>query len=277
MAEGTAEKHPSRWKLALLSGWNVAFLAVCGLAAGLLQHPAPLVVGAGAEAAWLAVAMNPTVSRRLFGKKYEAHEERRAESQREALVKTLRPEDVERVARLEERRRDILRLSSENRNFEIAMLHAELGKLDEIVASFVEVAAGCVRWESYLGAVDWDDLESETRKFETDAERAVDEEQRKLAKKNLELILRRRDQLAEMRKKVVSARGQLDLIESTFRLIGNEIMLMRSTQELGGQLDDLLVGVEAVREMTVGDVDAADGERVRAAVRRAAIVEKRST
>ena len=52
------------------------------------------------------------------------------------------------------------------------------------------------------------------------------------------------------------ARGQLDLIENSFQLIADQIVTMQSPQELSGQLDELLDGVEAIRET------ARDTERI---------------
>ena len=44
------------------------------------------------------------------------------------------------------------------------------------------------------------------------------------------------------------ARGQLDLIENSFQLIADQIVTMQSPQELSGQLNDLLDGVEAIAQ-----------------------------
>ena len=49
---------------------------------------------------------------------------------------------------------------------------------------------------------------------------------------------------------ISQARGQLELIENTFRLLADQIVTMRSPTELSGQLDELLDGVEAVRQTT---------------------------
>lgn len=243
-------KAPSRWKLALLSPWTgLVAAASLGLAA-VLGEPWPLYLGAGAGTFWMAFATRPRASRLLFHGKYTKAAEAAKALRRAAAVKQLPEEYADRVTRLAERQKEILRLAGGNANLTMSMIAAEVDKLEEIVESFIELAGSCARWEGHLRSVDYDDLESETRKFETDAERAVDEEQRALARKQLGTLMRRREQLAELKQKVVSGRGQLDLIESSFRLIGNEIMLMRDAKELGGQLDDILVGVGAVREMT---------------------------
>ena len=54
--------------------------------------------------------------------------------------------------------------------------------------------------------------------------------------------------MKEIRRYLSVARGQLDLIENSFQLIADQIVTMQSPQELSGQLDELLDGVEAIRQ-----------------------------
>ena len=58
------------------------------------------------------------------------------------------------------------------------------------------------------------------------------------------------------------ARGQLDLISNSFQLIADQIVTMQSPQELSGQLDELLDGVESVKQT------AADTEKLLATIER---------
>jgi len=171
-------------------------------------------------------------------------------ARRAALSRSLPDDEAARVARLEDKKRYIRELARENRNLAGALLHDELAKLDEMVSSFVDLACSCARWERHLKAVDWSELETDTRRHEQDAERARDPEHRLLARRNLEVLLRRREQLDDLQRKLHKTRAQLDLIESTFKLLGNQVLLMSHPRELGGTLDELRVGVEAVSEMT---------------------------
>ena len=75
-------------------------------------------------------------------------------------------------------------------------------------------------------------------------------DKRTLAQKNIAVLEKRKEKYAEIRSYLSSARGQLELIENTFRLLADQIVTMRSPTELSGQLDDLLDGVEAVRQTT---------------------------
>ena len=67
-------------------------------------------------------------------------------------------------------------------------------------------------------------------------------------KKNLAVILKRLEKLHDIRNYLGVARGQLDLIENSFQLIADQIVTMQSPAELSGQLDDLLDGVESIRQ-----------------------------
>ena len=55
------------------------------------------------------------------------------------------------------------------------------------------------------------------------------------------------DKLGEISQFISKARGQMNLIDNTFQLLADQIVTMRSPKELGGQLDELIDGVEAVR------------------------------
>jgi hypothetical protein len=65
------------------------------------------------------------------------------------------------------------------------------------------------------------------------------------------VILKRIDKLREIHNYMGVARSQLDLIENSFRLISDQVVTMQSPAELSGQLDDLLDGVESVKQTAV--------------------------
>ena len=70
---------------------------------------------------------------------------------------------------------------------------------------------------------------------------------RVLAQKNLAILLKRKEKLSEINQVVQKAVAQMELIENTFQLLADQIVTMRSPRELGGQLDELIDGVEAVK------------------------------
>jgi hypothetical protein len=238
----------SRLRLALGNAWNLAALAACGGLAFLTRNPVPLLAGAALEAGWLALATRPRASALIFASHHAEAARVSARAHRAAVVASLPESDADRVRRLEERQADIVRRCEDNKHLAREVLLAEVARLADVIDSFFELASHAHRTEAYLAAVDTDDLDSETARAETEAARAVDPVQRRVAAQQLDVLLRRRGQLDELRQELVRTRAQLELIESTLALLAHEIMLRRSTDELRGPLDDLVVGVRAVRE-----------------------------
>ena len=62
---------------------------------------------------------------------------------------------------------------------------------------------------------------------------------------------KRLEKLQEIRRYLSVASGQLDLIENSFQLIADQIVTMQSPNELSGQLDDLLDGVDSIRQTAI--------------------------
>jgi hypothetical protein len=100
--------------------------------------------------------------------------------------------------------------------------------------------------------VDLDAIDADRARLERDIKFGKDgDTQIDLAKKNLAIILKRQEKMKEIRRYLDVARGQLDLIENSFQLIADNIVTMQSPQELSGQLNELLDGVESIRQTAV--------------------------
>jgi hypothetical protein len=98
-------------------------------------------------------------------------------------------------------------------------------------------------------------LERDRQRWENAVKQAKEEgPQVEIAKKNLAIILKRQERLKEIRNYLAIAYGQLDLIENSFQLIADQIVTMQSPQELSGQLDELLDGVESIKQ-TAADTE----------------------
>jgi hypothetical protein len=151
---------------------------------------------------------------------------------------------------LREKQDQIHRLASENPSFTMDLLSGELGKLDALVKSFIDLSVTCARYQEYLKSVDLDEIERDSRRYHQILERDPDNEKRELARKNLAVLDKRKQKYGEIRGYLSSARGQMELIENTFRLLADQIVTMQSPSELGSQLDELMDGVEAVSQTT---------------------------
>jgi hypothetical protein len=93
------------------------------------------------------------------------------------------------------------------------------------------------------------EIEQDIRRYTLQSEKLpVGDERRKVAQKNLEVLLSRKDRYMDLRRNLQTARGQMDLMENTFRLLADEIVGMQNPSELGARLDELREGVAAVQE-----------------------------
>lgn len=237
-------------KMAFTNPYNLSLFAGALAAAGITLNPVLAVVVLGLEGLWLLHAPD---SKRLKHLLWDPRFEKlRSALQAQERAQRLAPvgdEERQRVNALVARQEEIRRLAAQNPSFTGDLLRNELVKTDRLVDAFVEMAVTCARYEAYLGSIDTDALEKDRRRYEQAAKGGEAGDPRTtIAKKNLSIVSRRLEKVQEIRSYLSVARGQLDLIENSFQLIADQIVTMQSPQELSGQLDELLDGVEAIRQ-----------------------------
>ncbi len=209
------------------------------------------LAGAGAEAIWMLFAPDSRLLRKTwFDKVFDEEQTAAQQAAMDAKFKLLPEGDAMRCLALREKQTEILRLARENPSFTVDLLSGELAKLEALVQSFVLLSVTCARYQDYLKSVDLDEIERDLRRYQQILDKDPDEGKRDLARKNVQVLDRRKEKYGEIRGYLSSARGQLELIENTFRLLADQIVTMQSPNELGGQLDELMDGVEAVRQTT---------------------------
>ena len=251
------EKRPYL-KFAFANPYNLSIFGGALAAAGLTLNPLLAVVAIGAEALWLLYAPESARLKHLlwdprFAKVRElAEREARAER-----MKLLAEADRQRVDQLVDQKRAIQVLATQNPSFTADLLRGELVKTDRLVEAFLDMAVTCARYEQYLASIDIAGLDKDRDRWDRAIRAGKDgEPQTEIAKKNLAVIMKRFEKVQEIRKYLGVARGQLDLIENSFRLLADQIVTMQSPQQLSGQLDELLDGVQAIKDST------ADTERL---------------
>lgn len=242
--------QPSYLKAAFLNPYNLSLLGGAAAASLLTLNPLPILGAIGLETLWLLWAPDSKRLRHLlwdprFAKLREAIE---AEERRKRIA-VLPEHDRERVEALVARRREIERLAAQNPTFTGELLRGELVKTDRLVDAFVEMALTCARYRSYLDSVDARALERDVERYAAEVRRGDPEDQRtEISQRNLAIVVKRQERMREIDHYLGVARGQLDLIENTFQLIADQIVTMQSPKELSGQLDELLEGVEAIKQ-----------------------------
>jgi hypothetical protein len=239
--------------MAFANPYNLS-LFLGGLATSALTGSAPIFIAAAAfEALWLLHAPDsPILRRRLWDPQLQRSRDARAAADRETRLAPLDRAARARVEVLIERQAEIRRLAAQNPSFARDLLRAELGKTDRLVSAFLEMSITCQRYAAYLSNVDIAQLDRDRKRYGQIAKDAgSDDPEGQVAQKNVAIADKRMAKLGEIRHYLQVARGQLDLIENSFQLLVEQIVTMQSPRELSGQLDELLDGVEAIRETTL--------------------------
>jgi hypothetical protein len=250
MATSDEKPRPPYARYAFKNPYNYAVIGGFASAALLTGNWWLGLAGAGAEALWMLFAPDSRLLRKLwFDKRHQEDVDAARKAELDAKFKLLPEPDAMRCLALREKQEQINKLAQENPAFTIDLLTGELQKLDDLVRAFLELSVTCARYQEYLGSVDVDEIERDLRRYHQIVDGGQGEK-RTLAQKNIAVLEKRKEKYAEIRGYLSSARGQLELIENTFRLLADQIVTMRSPTELSGQLDDLLDGVEAVRQTT---------------------------
>lgn len=248
-SDAVFEKRPYL-KAAFTNPYNLSLFFGALTAAVATANPILAAVALGAEALWLLHGPeSKTLRRLLWDPRFEKVRVVMEAREREERMKNLPQEDRERVYELVGKQEEINRLASQNPSFTGDLLRSELIKTRRLVDAFVEMAITCSRYESYLDTVDLNELERDRERWhERISSAKISEQERDIGKKNFAVIMKRIEKLRELRDYLRVARGQLDLIENSFRLIADQIVMMQSPGELSGQLNDLLDGVESIRQ-----------------------------
>lgn len=248
--DSSSKARPPYAKYAFSNPYNYAIMGGFASAAALTGNWWLGLCGAGVEALWMLFAPDSRLLRKLWFDKRFADEQDVARQVELGKKLMLLPEpDRARCLALHGKQAQINKLAGENPSFTVELLSGELRKLDDLVRAFLELSITCARYQDYLKSVDIDEIERDLRRYHQIVDKN-EGDKRQLAQKNIAVLEKRKDKYAEIRGYLSSARGQLELIENTFRLLADQIVTMRSPAELSGQLDELLDGVEAVRQTT---------------------------
>ncbi len=250
VAKGLVLDRSPYLKMAFTNPYNLSLFGGALAAAGLTLNPVLAVVALGLEGLWLLHAPDSSrLKHLLWDPRFEKLQKAMRAEERAQRLATVGEDERRRVNTLVARQEEIRRLAAQNPSFTGDLLRNELVKTDRLVDAFVEMAVTCARYEAYLGSIDTDALEKDRRRYELAAKGGDPSyPQTTIAKKNLSIVGRRLEKVQEIRSYLSVAKGQLDLIENSFQLIADQIVTMQSPQELSGQLDELLDGVEAIRQ-----------------------------
>ena len=249
----TIDEKRSYFKKAVVNPYNLTLL-IGALAASIVTlNPILAVFAIGLEILWMVFGPeNKFLKKVLWDPQFNSEESNVQRQDYLNRISNLDDSERVRVANLVARQQEINRLAGQNPSFTGELLRTELAKTDRLVDSFIDMAVTCARYGRYLKGVNLSGLESERMRWESIIKYGGTEEaELSIAKKNLAIVMKRFDKMKEIQHYLTIARGQLDLIENSFQLIADQIVTMNSPQELSGQLDELLDGVESIKQTAV--------------------------
>lgn len=253
--ENKFPEKPSYLKYAFANPYNLALLGGAVAASVLTLNPFIAVAAFGLEGLWLLHGSQSRFMQRavwdpIFSKeKLEFDKQHRMER-----VNGLSQYGQQRVMNLVSKEQQIQQLAAQNPSFTGNLLREQLAKTSILVNAFIDLGLTCARYENYLNTVDVKELTEELARWKAYVDANEDkssEVEYQIAKKNLTVIGKRIERVQEIRRYLNVAYGQLDLIENSFKLIADQIVTMQSPNELSGQLDELLDGVESIKETAI--------------------------
>jgi hypothetical protein len=239
---------PSYLKAAFANVYNLSLLGGALAASAMTGEYVLGAVALGLEALWLLLGPDLRPFRRAVDSAARAEREKADAARVQQMMDSLPEREWARAHALDELKREIQRDMQHNPSFKAILLQTELDKLQQLHKDFVGLAAACVRAETYLSSTDPRDV---TRQIEVqkNLERSLkDPAAQEIARKNVQVLERRLETIKEIQNFLARARGQMNLIENSVRLLRDQVLTMASPDQLGDQLDDLLTGVEAIQQ-----------------------------
>ncbi|MBE2250188.1 MAG: hypothetical protein IAE78_11615 [Myxococcus sp.] len=242
------EGRPNFLKAAFFNVYNLSLLGGAGLAALATQD---WLIGVGAlalEALWLVVGPDLRPFQRAVKEAARVEREKAEHLRIQGLLKDLAGRDFQRARALEDLKGEIERDIANNPTFSAVLLRTELEKLGQLYQSFVKLASACQKSETYLGTVSEKELTRQLEAQEALGRNHTDAALVELSKKNAQVLQKRVDAVRDIRTFLQRARGQMNLIENSVRLLRDQALTMTSPDQLTEQLDGLLNSVDAVSQ-----------------------------
>jgi hypothetical protein len=243
-----ATEDPPYGRYAFLNPYNLSLLAGTAAAAAATGHWWLAVCGVAVESMWMLFAPDSKVLQKTwFDKLWKDEQNAERDQRRRAKLGQISPPYQQRIGLLYEQKQRIEQLALENPSVTTALLKTELDKLESLIDDFLELCIVCVRCERHLGSFNFPEMERSWQMYEglLGTLKTADP-RREIAQKNLEVLKQRRHRWEEVQTSLQTTRGQMDLMEQTFSLLADEIVVDRPL-ELGVRLDELRVGVDAAR------------------------------
>lgn len=241
----SAFKEPLNLGALVLAAAGTAYASLFG--AGNIEAA---VIAAGAlvsEAAYLAIVPASIFYRRIVERRARLALQQERRRQREELIKTFDPREREAVEYLSWMKSQI---GSNFKKFaRLSEDPPQLRELETAWESFVDLLDEYRRRKMHLRATNEDALENQLKNAQMICDRA-DEATRPLHEKNVQILRRRLDTHADIKRSVGRVEAQLRMIENFFGLVNDQVVTMPGPEYMASlDFDTLISSIESTREM----------------------------
>ena len=249
---GKKKAEPPYARYAFVNPYNLSLLAGTSLTAVATGHTWMVVCAAAGEALWMLFAPGSRMLQRAwFDGLWRKDQADEARKRLEAKFQSLPAQEQQRALGMREQQSRIHKLARENPAFTVELLRNDLEKLEGILEDYIDIAVNVARCEEHLRSFDISQVERGIHGYQKSISQFKEgDPRRSVAQKNLDVLLARRERHGELVQFDQAARGQMDLVENTFRLLCDDIVSMNSGNELSRRVDDLRGEMEAVRATT---------------------------
>ncbi len=255
-------ERPSYFRYAFANLYNLSLLGGAAVAAAATDDWAVAAIAGGLEVIWLAIGADTAPFRRWVDRQHRKELNTAAKERRRVRILALPDQrDRERAIDLIEAHILMGKELEKNEHWTAELVGDEYSRLESLLDAFVELAEAVARFDRYLQQSDPNKLRKDiARQKQLASVPGGDPETTALATRNVDLLEKRATTLVELGRLVERTRAQMSVIENTFNLLRDQIVSLKPPQDIKGQLDEIVAGVDAVRAVL------ADGDLASTAV-----------
>jgi len=242
-------RKPSLLKRAFNNQYNYILIGGAALFAVATFSWVPLLIGAGAEGLWLVLGSDSSVFRRWVA--LQEGKERKAEVERRAAeaMKSLAPSYLDRFQQLQQLADEINRLAGDNPSLETQLVQSEMSKLGQLLNTFLQMAVVHQRLATYLEENYDTEIQRDIDRCEVSLKKGKDPEVASTLRQSLGLAEKRLKQHATIESSFKVVTVKMETLEKSFRYLKSHVIAISSQEELAQEINELILGVEAVEEL----------------------------
>ncbi|MEP6863790.1 MAG: hypothetical protein ABJE66_24400 [Deltaproteobacteria bacterium] len=243
-------KKPSLFHRAFWNQYNFILLGGAALFSIATFTWIPLMLGAGVEALWLFLGADSSPFKRWVTIQESLEERERLKLHAQEALKTLEPGYLQRFRALELCSERVQKLAGDNPSLETTLIQGEMDKLGKLLHSFLDMAVTHQRLGHYL----IDNDEGDLRRDIESTERALKNEQNPAVlsglRQGLTLAQKRLKQHQAIEANWRALGVKMDTLDKSFRYLESHVVAISERQQLSEEIDELILGVDAVTDLT---------------------------